>query len=80
MHGPGLLFVAAVAGYWVLERAETHGAGMLRGIGRFLGWFIILASVAAAAAQLSCSVCRPGMMGKGGMCPFSQARPALSAP
>ncbi len=79
MHGPGLLFVAAVAGYWVLERAETHTAGMLRGIGRFLGWFIILASVAAAAAQLS-TVCRPGMMGGKGMCPFSQARPGLPAP
>ncbi len=67
----GLLF-SAVAGYWVLERSETHKQGNLRRLGRFLGWVVVLVSLVGVACRVygvtsgACS-----MKGKGMACPFS---------
>ena len=81
-HGAGLLFFSAVAGYWVLERAETH-KGNLRRTGRFLGWLVIISSFLGVI----CSVCyatrlykQDGTMGLSGFCPFSMKAPAKPAP
>ena len=68
--GSGLLLFAAIGGYWVLERAESHKGG-LRKIGRLLGGAIILISLIGIACRVwyavSCAV--PGM--KGGYCPMT---------
>jgi hypothetical protein len=47
LHGMAMFFLTAVAGYWVLERAESHKEGMLRRLGRVLGIIIILLSFIA---------------------------------
>ena len=47
-YGGGMLLLAAVAGYWVLERAESH-QGLLRKVGHFLGWLIIIVSFVGVA-------------------------------
>ena len=77
MHsgGAGLLLLTAIGGYWVLERAETH-KGSLRRAGRFLGWLIIVSSLLGVACRVwYAATCAPGMMGKGGFCPFSKSAP-----
>ena len=69
-HGIGLLLVTGVAGYWVLERAETH-KGDLRRVGKVLGWLIIVSSLIGIACRVWCyATCPPGAMGKKGFCPF----------
>ncbi len=50
-HGAEVLLVAAVAGYWVLERAETHKRGLKR-VGRWLGWSIIAVSLVGVACRV----------------------------
>ncbi len=66
-HGIGVLLLGAVAGYWVLERAETHKTA-LRPVGRFLGLLVILVSIASALCALWCPT---GMSRSGkGLCPF----------
>jgi len=50
-YGGGMLLLAAVGGYWVLERAETH-KGVLRRVGQFLGWLIIIVSFTGAALTI----------------------------
>ena len=73
LHGIGGLFVAAVAGYWVLERAEGH-RGTLRKVGRFLGWVIILASLTGV-------VCRVWAVSTGKLpCPSGWNCPFLKSP
>ena len=52
-HGVGLLFLTAIGGYWVLERAETH-KGQLRQVGRVLGTVIIVASLMGAVCRVWC--------------------------
>ena len=76
-HGVGVLLLSAVAGYWVLERAETHKKG-LRQIGRLLGAAIIIASVVGAACRIwYAATCGPSSSGmRGGFCPFSSKMPA----
>ena len=69
--------IAAVAGYWVLERAERQ-RGRLQRIGRAIGWLVVLLSFAGVACgtyyKMS-SACPPGKMG----CPFKGA-PAMPLP
>ena len=64
--GAGLLLLAAVAGYWVLERAETH-KGSLRRAGRWIGWLIVISSFVGVACRVwFLAACQPGK----GWCPF----------
>ena len=71
LSGVAGLFLSAVAGYWVLERAETH-KGDLKRIGQFLGVLIIVASLVGVACRVwSAATCQPGSMGKGWYCPYS---------
>ena len=64
ISGVGPLLLAAVGGYWVLERAETH-KGQLKQVGQFLGALIIVSSLFGAA-------CRVWFLttGKGSYCPM----------
>ena len=70
-HSAVELLVGTVAGYWMLERAETH-KGDLKKLGRFLGWLIILASLAGMLCRVWAlsSACQLGMAGKSRACPF----------
>ena len=70
-HGAVELLLGAVAGYWVLERAETH-KGDLKKFGRFLGVLVILASLAGLVCRLwsMSAACPLGSMRKGAACPF----------
>ena len=72
MHG-GIaeLLLAAVGGYWVLERASGQ-KGNLRKLGRLLGMGIIVLSFLSLICQMWCF--GGGRMGKGGMCPWSSPR------
>ena len=70
-HSAVELLLGAVAGYWVLERAETH-KGDLKRIGQFVGWLVIVASLAGMVCRVwswtgACSLIG---MGKGGTCPL----------
>ena len=80
-HGVVPLLLAAVGGYWVLERAETH-KGQLRKVGQFLGALIIASSLIGA-------VCRVWSIGtgkafcpthKGWQCPYPAKAMAPEAP
>ena len=80
VHGTGVLLLAAVGGYWVLERAATH-KGNLKNVGQLLGWLIILVSLAGVACRVWClSTGKLGYgpmgMGKGQYCPFIPKTPA----
>ncbi len=70
-HGVGVLLFAAVAGYWVLERAETH-KGDLRRVGKGLGWLIIVVSLIGIVCKVWSYACPAGAMGKKSWCPFSK--------
>lgn len=76
VHGIGVLLIGAVAGYWVLERAETHKKP-LKQIGRFLGSLVIVVSLLG----LVCAVwCPRGAHGAGKLCPFKPSAEAPAAP
>ncbi len=76
-YGVGPLLLAAVAGYWVLERAETH-KGRLRKIGQLLGGLIILVSLVGVVCRVWCLAMCPtgygpmGKAGKGWFCPYNR--------
>ncbi len=82
MHGAGILLLTAVAGYWVLERADTH-KGELKRVGRLLGGLIIAVSFGGivcsvwSAGHRKTGYC-PMPMKKGGYCPFTS--PSSTAP
>ncbi|MBI3321852.1 MAG: hypothetical protein HYZ91_06260 [Candidatus Omnitrophica bacterium] len=79
MHSTGGLLLAAIGGYWVIERAEAH-KGYLRKLGRVLGGAIIILSLLSLACRAWWAVsCKPGFMGKGGYCPFSMKSTPLPA-
>ena len=63
-HGTVGFLLAAVAGYWVLERASNH-KGQLQKVGFAVGSIVIVASLLGAICSVWC-------MGtaKSGMCPF----------
>jgi hypothetical protein len=70
------LLLAAVAGYWVLERSSAQKRDLKR-VGRLLGGTIIVLSLAGVACQLWCMSTGNmscGLMGKRawkGQCPLS---------
>ena len=70
MHGMGVMLLASVAGYWVLERASNH-KGNLKRIGQVLGIAIIVLGLLGYACALGCGKRFGGMRG-GGFCPFSK--------
>ena len=70
LYGAVPLLFAAVAGYWVLERADKHKGG-LRRVGQVLGGIIILASVMGVACRVwSIATCGPMGRGHKGYCPM----------
>jgi hypothetical protein len=75
LYGTGMLLLAAIGGYWVLERAETH-KGNLRKVGRLLGGAIIVLSLLGLFFR-----CGMGSSQAGGkwMCPFS-GKPTSPSP
>ena len=78
--GGGLLLLSAVAGYWVLERAETH-KGSLRRSGRVVGWIIIVSSFVGLICRIACATnCPIGMPGGMGFCPFGPKSGMPAAP
>ena len=77
-YGVGALLIAAVGGYWVLERAARQ-KGNLKKVGQLLGTVIIIVSLVGTACRVWCAVkCPPGSMGKGGFCPYTPKAPASS--
>ncbi len=46
------LLLAAAAGYWVLERAESHKRG-LRRVGRWVGGAIIVVAIVGSACRIA---------------------------
>ncbi len=74
-HGVEMLLLSTVAGYWVLERAETH-KGQLRKVGQFLGGVIILVSLIGTICRVwylisaATGSCPMDKTGKGWHCPF----------
>ena len=81
VSGVGPLLIAAVAGYWVLERADTH-KGRLRSLGRFLGGLIIVVSLVGVACRVWCMAaggmgyCPVGKSGKGWYSPYRSQTPS----
>ena len=73
-HGAGVLLLAAVAGYWVLERADKHKGG-LRKLGQILGGLIIVVSLVGLACRIWClaTMCKSPMM-RGGYCPMMPSK------
>ena len=69
MPGMGVMLLAAVAGYWVLERASTH-KGNLQRIGQVLGIAIIVLGLLGYACALGGWKVFGGR--HGGFCPFSK--------
>ena len=52
MHGgTGFLLLGAVAGYWVLERAESH-RGQLKQVGQVVGWVVLVTSLLGVACKV----------------------------
>lgn len=80
--GAGMLLLGAVAGYWVLERAETH-KGDLRRVGKVLGWLIIVTSLIGLACRVYAlatgkAYCPMAFSPeKGWFCPYSPKSPSL---
>lgn len=73
----GLLLLSTVAGYWVLERADTH-KGELRRIGRVIGGAIIILSLFGLIFRCLAFCQMRGKAGMGWSCPFtSKSAPAL---
>lgn len=84
MMGHGLvgLLLAAVAGYWVLERASAH-KGQLQKIGFTVGSIVIVASLLGAVCSVWCSgggksgMCAfGGKMGRGAYTPYTSPAPS----
>ena len=73
LHSTTGLLLAAVAGYWVLERAETHKQGNLRRLGRFLGWVIVIASLVGVASRTCGMASKYCGMKKSTTCPLTGA-------
>jgi len=63
-HGLVGLLLAAVAGYWVLERASTH-KGQLQKVGFAVGSLILVISFLGIICSVWCM-----KSGTSGMCPF----------
>ncbi len=76
LHGWSGLLLAAIGGYWVLERAATH-KGRLRQVGQLLGGALIAVSLVGVGCLVWCLAtdragsCSLGKPGKGWYCPYS---------
>ena len=80
VYGSGVLLLTAVAGYWVLERAETH-KGSLKRVGKVLGWMIIVASLVGAVCRTCTFLTDKGWCPmKGWSCPSMQKSSPPSSP
>lgn len=83
MGGSAGLLLSAVAGYWVLERADRH-KGRLRTLGQALGGVILVVSLVGLACRVWCvsqgagGWC--GMKAKGGMCPLTHMKGGMTQP
>ena len=77
VHGLAALLLSSVAGYWVLERAESHKGG-LRKVGRLLGFAVILLSLGGLVCMYWGACAYKG--GKGGMCPLGFKSSPLPPP
>ena len=79
-HGVGILLLAAVAGYWVLERAAAH-KGRLKQVGQLVGGLVIVMSLVGAVCTTICTatgsmgMCsmKRGMKAGGYTCPLTGA-------
>ena len=76
--GTAALLVSAAAGYWVLERAQTHTKGALKRVGQLVGWAIILCSFFCLLWCAQCAGMWRGYGGKG-MCPFTRTGPPTTS-
>ena len=82
-HGMSILLVTSAVGYWTLTSAGRE-KGRVKTLGQYLGFLIIVLSLASAACKTYCAVtgspCPPfGKMGKG--CPFTgQSMPPQTGP
>ncbi|MBI3319874.1 MAG: hypothetical protein HYZ89_04740 [Candidatus Omnitrophica bacterium] len=63
-QGTGMFLLTAAAGYWILERAETHKSYLKR-VGRVLGWVMIAGSLVGVACR-TCAL----VSDKTGWCPL----------
>lgn len=71
MHGgTGLLLLGAVAGYWVLERADSH-KGQLKKAGQVVGWVVIVTSLLGVACRVYAVA--TGQACPAVYCPFKQS-------
>ena len=71
VYGTGVLLLAAVGGYWVLERAASH-KGTLKRVGQLLGTVLIIVSLIGVICTVwYAATCQTGSMGKGGFCPYT---------
>ncbi len=73
-HGAGWMLLTAVAGYWVLERADTH-KGELKRIGQAFGWVIILVSLVGMVCNIWCLA-----QSRVGYCPFTSSKTSPMPP
>lgn len=79
MYGTVGYLLAAIGGYWVLERSSER-KGNLKKIGSLLGTFVMVAGILGFACALWGS-CPMGKKGLGGLCPFSgKAAPGATTP
>ena len=82
-HGISVLLITSAVGYWTLTSAGRE-KGRVKTLGQYLGFLIIVLSVAGAACKLYCAfsgtACPPfmsKMVGK--VCPMT-GQPIGSAP
>ena len=70
----GTLLLAAAAGYWVLERAQSQKKNLKR-TGRIIGWLIIVVSLLGVACRVwSITMCQTTGACGAGWCPMHQKK------
>ena len=74
--GTGLLLLGAVAGYWALERAESH-KGNLRQVGKVVGWVVIVSSLLGVACRVYAVA--SGQACPSAYCPFKKSSAPVPA-
>jgi len=76
LYGSGLLLLSAVAGYWVLERADSH-KGQLKKAGQVVGWVVIVTSLLGVACRVYAVA--TGQACPAAYCPFQKSAPSAPA-
>ena len=71
-HGMSALLLTSAAGYWVLT-ASGKEKGRVKMLGQYLGFLIIILTLAATASQIYCYAKMKGYCPSGGRmaCPFT---------